>query len=204
MKKVWIGIGIGAFVVLVSLMIYFQLYIYHYNKGNDAYENGDYESAIEAYEDALACHVPDKKECDIRVNLALAMIAPIDLENLSESEVDDTIALLKEARDVLTEDGCAHMDDEDGHDADAQTLKDEIDEYIEQLENPQSTELSQDPNQNQDPDKPDEKEDEKEENMDELQEIMQQGTGEHSQGMQYQDMYNNLDYDSFYYDGNCW
>lgn len=203
MKKLWIGIGIGVFVILVSLMIVFQLYIYHYNKGNDAYENGDYESAIEEYETALSYHVPDKKECDIRVNLALAMIAPIDLENLPESEVADTIALLKEARDVLTEDGCAHMDDNDGHDEDAQTLKNEIDEYIEALENPEPSEPTQEPDDNQNPSEPDDKEGEKEDNVEELQDIMQQGTNEHNQGVQYYDMYEDYDYYD-YYDGNCW
>lgn len=203
MKKIWIGIGSGLFVVLISLMIFFQLYIYHYNKGNEAYENGDYEQAVEAYEQALACHVPDKKECNIRVNLALAMIAPIDIEHLDASEVDATIELLKEARDVLTEEDCAHMDDEDGHDKDAQKLKDEIDEYIDMLENPEQTKPEQDSDDNQDPSEPQEQQDAKEDNVEELQEIMQQGTGEHNQSIQYYEMMDDYDYYN-YYDGDCW
>ena len=204
MKKVWIGIGIGAFVILISLMVFFQLHIYYYNKGNEAYENGDYEQAIEAYEQALSCHVPERKECDIRVNLALAMIAPIDIETLDESEMEATIELLKEARDVLTEENCAHTNDKNGHDRDAQTLKDEIDRYIEMLENPQSQQNPNDPNDN--PDEPDnpEQNNPEQEDLDNLQEIMQQGNQEHSQGVQYQDAMDDFDYDSWFYDGNCW
>ena len=34
------------------------------------------------------------------------------------------------ARSILIEDGCAHEDDEDGHNEQAQILKDEIDELL--------------------------------------------------------------------------
>lgn len=205
MKKLWIGIGIGAFAILIALMIFFQLHIFYYNKGNEAYELGDYDQAIEQYEQALSCHVPDKKECDIRVNLALAMIAPIDIENLDDSQVSETIALLKEARDILTEEDCAHANDENGHDKDAQTLKDEIDQYIEMLENPQSQQDPNNPDDNDDQNQNNQSQNDPEkEDLDNLQEIMQQGNQEHSQGVQYQDAMDNFDYDSFFYDGNCW
>ena len=205
MKKIFIGIGIAAFAIIIFLTVFFQLYIYHYNKGNDYYDKGSYEKAIDEYEKALKRYVPDKKECDIRVNLALSMIAPYDLEDFSditEEERKELIEILKAAIDVLVEDGCAHRDDEDGHDKEAQKLKDELQAIINMLmqpaEQPQQQQGGNDDDQQQQQQQ--QQQTQQEQQQQQLQEIMQQGTDEHSQGMQEYDMYNDYNY----YDGNCW
>lgn len=118
-------------------------YVIWYNIGNYHYENGEYKEAEEAYRKAIECGIPYEKECPVRVNLALSM-----LEQISDEEWDEFIfctgpgdmnalsrkveKTLLDARDILMEDGCAGEEDEPGHDKQAQKLKDEIDELLEQ------------------------------------------------------------------------
>lgn len=110
-------------------------YLPHYNMGNAAYEQGDYDSAVIFYRRALGYYIPAGRECDIRVNLALSMIGRIDFAHLSgEEQIQEAISGLKEARDVLTEVGCADPEGTDGHDPEAEQLKQDIDRMIEQLE----------------------------------------------------------------------
>ena len=109
-------------------------YLPHYNMGNAAYEQGDYDSAVIFYRRALSYYIPEGRECDIRVNLALAMIGRIDFEHLSDDDaIQEAIRQLKEARDVLTEVGCADPEGTDGHDPEAEQLKEDIDRMIELL-----------------------------------------------------------------------
>lgn len=213
MKKLFIGIGVAVVAIVIFLTVFFQLYIYHYNKGNDFYDKGNYEKAISEYKKALKCHVPKGKECDIRVNLALSMIAPYDLENLTEiteEEKEELIEVLKEAIDVLVKDGCAHRDDQDGHDKEAQRLKNELQALLDQLLQPPDDGNGGDDQQQQqqqgggDDDQQQQQQQQQQtqqqQQQQQLQQIMQQSTDEHSQGMQQYDMYNDYDY----YDGNCW
>ena len=58
---------------------------------------------------------------------------PITPESVTPENLDEQIARLEEARDYLIENDCAHMDDSNGHNKQAQTLKEEIDRYIEEL-----------------------------------------------------------------------
>ena len=125
-------------------------YIVWYNLGNYYYEEGRYKEAEIAYSKAIKCGIPYESECPVKVNLALSMLyrlsdeeweAFLDCEgpddiNAQSRKVEKT---LLEARDILTEDGCAHEDDEDGHDRAAQTLKDEIDELLENSSLPQDS-----------------------------------------------------------------
>ena len=61
--------------LLLSLNI-IEPYIAYYNNGNILYKNHLYDDAIQAYQDALDCPgIPQRRECSIRINLALAMIA---------------------------------------------------------------------------------------------------------------------------------
>ena len=115
-----------------------ESYLPYYNLGNVAYENGEYTSAVGYYTQALNLFPMGEKECDVRINLALAMCYGIDWENMSSQEsVDTALLVLYKARDVLlendwaTEDGVSHRDD------DAQQLKEDIDKMIEQLKNQQ-------------------------------------------------------------------
>ncbi len=111
-------------------------YIVYYNNGNVMYQRKDYEAAIDYYETALANNPPEGKECPIRINLALAKLALLEDDWLSEEKIEDSIELLEECLDILSEDGCA-TEDGDGHDNRAQRLYDEIKELLDQAEQEQ-------------------------------------------------------------------
>lgn len=122
------------YVLLLGLWCYFSLrYVFYYNNGNNYYRKMDYTAAIEAYEHALDANPPEEKECSIRVNMALAIIKTIGSDYASPEQIETTIETLKEARDVLLEKDCA-TEEGDGHSEPAQTLKEEIDAIIEELE----------------------------------------------------------------------
>lgn len=120
-------------------------YVPYYNLGNAYYKMGDYNSAIGYYDQALLQHPTEPKDCQIRINLALAMLGTIDFYSLdSQEKIDTALFVLYKARDVLTENGCASEEGHDGHNEDAQQLKEDIDRLIEQLENPDSNGSSND------------------------------------------------------------
>ncbi|MBR0164173.1 MAG: hypothetical protein IJQ12_05815 [Lachnospiraceae bacterium] len=118
----------------------------YYNTGNNDFQNGRYQSAVDNYMMALEEIPPHEEttytqegedaECEIRINLALSMLHMIDFENLhinDREEVDRVVAALLEARGILTAEDCAHLDDPNGHNADAEQLKKEIDEILMRL-----------------------------------------------------------------------
>ncbi len=113
-----------------------EKYVAYYNQGNIAYQNGEYLDAIEAYEKALELDPPEKKECVVRINLALAMLATIGDLYQDPVYVEEVLTILYGAKDVLLEDGCA-TEAGDGHSAEAEQLKKEIDEMIKELEKQQ-------------------------------------------------------------------
>ena len=108
----------------------------HYNKGVAHYSEGDYEAAEAEFREALSKRHTDENDtdCKIRINLALSMVRPLTRESINADNVDLAIQILKEARDILCEKGCADMENQEWHNDDAQTLKEEIDEYIKELE----------------------------------------------------------------------
>ena len=125
-------------------------YINPYNRGNIFYSLGDYDRAIAEYYLALSYNPPEPADCMIRVNYALALIAPIDPDKINEDNLEEVLDILDEARDILCEDGCAN-DKGTGHYDPAQTLKDEIDEFEEELlqqaePTPEPTPTPSDPN----------------------------------------------------------
>ena len=125
-----------------------QGYIPHYNLGNAAYRQGDYNQAVARYNSALAQHPTGDKDCQIRINLALSLCNTIDFYSLdSQQKVDNALFVLYKARDVLLENGCA-TEDGDGHNADAQQLKEDIDRMIEMLKNPDQNNSGQDQSNN--------------------------------------------------------
>ena len=127
-----------------------ESYIPYYNLGNAAYKRGDYTSAISYYTEALKNFPTEKRECLIRINLALSMCNTIDFYNLnSQDKVDTALFILYKARDVLLEKGCA-SDDGQGHNQDAQQLKEDIDKMIEKLKNPDENNNNDDKQQNSD------------------------------------------------------
>ncbi len=109
-------------------------YVPYYDLGNQAYRRGDYKEAVNDYYNALNHTMPEQKECKVRINLALSMLAQIDYTRLGSPEtLQSTIDTLLTARQILIQDGCAHENDENGHNPEAQRLKDEIDELLKQL-----------------------------------------------------------------------
>ena len=188
-------------------------YVIWYNIGNYYFDKGDYGKAEDAYLRAIECGIPYEKECPVKVNLALSMMWQIDEDDWDEFyECDgpDTITagarrvekVLKDAREVLIADGCAHEADEKGHDKTAQTLKDEIDELLERsnLEDEDEEEDEDqdgDDEQNEEPEDGDEEEvEEGDEGMDEeeimehIQEMLEDNQEERVDDQQlYQDLY---------------
>ena len=135
---------------LLELFNVVEPYIVHYNNGNVYYQQGDYEEAIDEYETALEKNPPEGKECPIRINLALSKLALLDDDALSKEKIDDTIEVLKDCLEILSEDGCA-TDDGDGHNNRAQRLYDEIKEMLEQAEDEKEQQEQNDPSDPSDP-----------------------------------------------------
>lgn len=117
-------------------------YIAPYNLGDVKYQKGDYEGAAGLYRRALTDEdIPQERECQIRINLALALCHKEDWDALDRNDADAVSAaveLLQSARSVLTEKGCASegVDTDDGHSPDAEKLKHDIDRMLEELQNP--------------------------------------------------------------------
>lgn len=111
----------------------FEPYIAHYNNGNVYYKRGEYERAMSEYQKALKGWPPKYKECKIRINLVLALLNRYDWSGETIVDAEALLEDLKLGRAILLEDGCA-TDFNDGHDVDAQTLKNDIDKLIEELE----------------------------------------------------------------------
>lgn len=130
-------------------------YLPYYNLGNVYYKEEKYDDAIASYKKALEYHPSHGKECSVRINLALAMIKKIKFDAIAtEKDRDRAIDQLLAARAVLCEEGCADADDDNGHSEEAEKLKKDIDDMIEQLKNPPESDNQnqddQDDNQNQD------------------------------------------------------
>ena len=175
-------------------------YIPYYNKGNAYYRKDDFDSAIEQYKKALELHPPEKKECSIRINLALAMFYKINFKVKTQEEINEIIKKIDEIKDILIEDGCAHRDDNNGHSSEAQKLKNELDMIQEALS---SAEPNEEPDDNDDggddqkeePQQPQENSKEKQ-----LQEIQKEGMNERNNYMKYKESSMNYDY----YKGKRW
>ncbi len=183
----------------------FETYIAHYNNGNIHYQSGEYEEAIEDYKQALEAGAPHEgEECDIRVNLALAIIGTLPENYSAPGNVEQSIQTLEEAREYLLEEECA-LDEDEGHDDEAQKLKEEIDKLIEQLKQQQSGGGSS----NQDkPEEEDENEtgdtgsDREEEIKEELQQIQEESHQEREEELQlYEEIDTNTGHD---FGGEIW
>ena len=129
-----------------------QPYVPHYNAGNMYYDKGEYKLAIKEYKQALKRESKNHL-CDIRVNIALSMIGTLPEEYGSEENIESTVKLLTEAREILIQDGCA-SEKGDGHDEDATKLKKEIDSILESMKNGQGSEPGGDPTEPVEPAEP--------------------------------------------------
>lgn len=192
-----------------------QPYIYHYNKGDIYYSQGDYKGAENEFENALKWETGMPEDCEMRINYALSIVKQIDPQTVTKDNLDEAIDRLEEAKTALLKNGCAHDEDENGHNSDAQTLKDEIDKFEEKLRQQvdESQPDDQDKNDdNKDKDKDSKKDsDEKKDDSTEadkndqikkqLQDIQNEGLEQRNQDMDsyeaYKDGYS-------FYDGQTW
>lgn len=110
-----------------------QKYIANYNYGNILYQNGKYESAIKEYEKALNSIIPKYKECGIRINYALAICKTVQIDENNQNSIEEAIKKYEEAIDILTQEGCANKNDNNGHSQKAEILKKDIEKQIEKL-----------------------------------------------------------------------
>lgn len=139
----------------LTFLDFSQTYVADYNYGNVLYNNGYYERAIEQYQKALDGFVPRYKECNIRINYALAICKTVKIDEDDPDSVEKAIQKYQTAIDVLTEEECAHKNDSNGHNKKAQKLKEDIEKEIEKLKNSQQNEQqnnNNDDNENDDQD----------------------------------------------------
>lgn len=132
LKVLWV-ICLVLFVLLFLRYRKYKPMKLDYNNGRMFYKMGEYEQAESHFVMALWERKTKRQECKIRINLALSIVAPITPESVNADNLEESIARLEYARDILTENDCAHENDSDGHNKKAQRLKEEIDEYIKKL-----------------------------------------------------------------------
>ncbi len=172
-------------------------YVVYYNLGNKHYEENEFADAIKEYEEALEIeNIPEKKECSIRINLALARIGTIKSDYDAKENIEDTLDKLKKAKDVLLEEDCAR-EDGDGHSIEAQKLKEEIDEIEKELKEKMDSEEEENPEE-----KPEEQEENDPENTQtqeqELVEMLENTSAEREEEMR------NMKETYQYYSGKKW
>jgi hypothetical protein len=132
-------------------MLPYDAYVMNYNLGNANYKNKDYSKAQIYYEKCLEFELPKQKECSVRINLTMTKIMQIDFNTVDTGyeafkndeevdkealikKIDGVIDQLKADREILTEKNCAGAEDDNGHSKEAETLKKDIDDKIEELE----------------------------------------------------------------------
>lgn len=124
---------------IVSDLPFGENYIAPYNLGNVEYWLGDYQKAARSYRRALQDqHIPEEKECRIRINMALAILHTVDWDNLNlndDEAVNAAVEALLGARGYLTEKNCASEEafTYTGHSRDAERLRDDIDRVLQSL-----------------------------------------------------------------------
>ncbi|WP_027216657.1 hypothetical protein [Butyrivibrio fibrisolvens] len=132
-------------------MLPYDAYVMNYNLGNANYKNEDYSKAQIYYEKCLEFELPKQKECSVRINFTMTKIMQIDFNTVDTGyeafkndeevdkealikKIDGVIDQLKADREILTEKNCAGAEDDNGHSKEAETLKKDIDDKIEELE----------------------------------------------------------------------
>lgn len=133
MKTKIIAVMVTVLLIILIVGRVTNSYLPYYNKGNEEFENNDYEEAIKQYEEALNANYKEDDECDIRVNLALAMLKSVEEDFINRENIENVYKQLEDAKKVLTESDCAR-DDGNGHDTEAQKLYEDIDKMLEEIE----------------------------------------------------------------------
>lgn len=176
-----------------------ESYISYYNEGNVYYRKGDFNAAIEAYQNALERHPSQYKECMIRINLALAMVTPMDPAEMTDSDIADAIQILEDAKQILCADGCA-AENGNGHNKDAQTLKEDIDRFEEELKKRQENQSESSTDDKESEQKPEQNAEDVQDIQKQLEEIQKQSNEERNQNLSEIEHLDNFDF----YDGETW
>ncbi len=172
----------------LSFLNFPESYIAPYNYGNVLYQLGQYNEAILKYKNSLTKNPPQKRVCDIRINLSLAM-----LKNIQPSNAN-SLSKLIEARKNLYEDQCAHEFDDDGYSRKAE----ELEEQIRKLEK----EVNKDNNHSQDDDKQEEKDETKD--FSSLEEKLKENEKKANASRQEETILNEGFNNETYYSGKRW
>ena len=122
-----------TYVKALSFVNFPQGYIANYNYGNVLYKNGEYEGAIEKYKQALNGIIPKYEECKIRINYALSICKTVQVDEKDKDSINDAIEIYESAIEILTEKGCANIEDDNGHSKEAEQLKKDIQKEIDRL-----------------------------------------------------------------------
>lgn len=196
-------IAIYVVIVFIALRLVTEMpFILWYNHGNTLYNEERYIDAISAYDIALNLFPSKYKECKIRINMALAMIKTIN----TDYDINMRLNVLNNARDVLTDEGCANKDDDNGHSKEAEKLKKDIDKEIERLEklitsgNGDSDNIKDNDTEQDNKDK-NIQNNELEAKLDRLEEIQKQGVANRKQELERMQELNNS---VIFYEGKNW
>ncbi len=122
------GVYEAAPLELLYPLNFYQPEVVYYNNGNVLYRQGDFDGAAQKYREALAQGPARERVCEVRVNLALALVGGIDPD-----ERETAWGKLEEAKNVLYEDHCASAVDESGESPEAEELEAEIKKLQEEL-----------------------------------------------------------------------
>lgn len=123
-----------------------ERYIAHFNYGTALYQLEQYEQAKEEFNEALKT-VPDKRVCDVRVNITLTELKLFK----EEEDLDIYIKKIENIQGIVLQDSCATKDQK-GRDQKAQEIYDYLEKLKEQLQQQQGGGGGQeDPNQGDDP-----------------------------------------------------
>lgn len=117
-------------VKVLYLFNYNEPYIVYYNHGNILVQKKDYDKAITKYNDALNKKPPQKRICDIRINLSIAMI-----KNIKSKDYNTVYNELEKAKNNLYNNKCANSIDDNGYSKEAEKLEKEIRQLQENLGN---------------------------------------------------------------------
>ena len=150
----------------LTFLNFSESYIANYNYGNILYQNGEYEKAIEEYEKSLNGFIPRNRECNIRINYALAICKNVSVNEKDQTSINNAIEQYEFAIEILTQKGCAGKNDNKGHNQKAEQLKSDIQKEIDRLKKLQET-------NNEDDNNKEENEDTNEENIDNVEEKIQ-------------------------------
>ena len=166
-------------------------YIAYYNEGNIMYQKKDYDGAIKKYKEVISKKPPQKRICDVRINLSLALIRNIS----NYKDYNSAYNTLEEARYNLYKDDCASATDDSGNSKEAEELEEIIKELENELNNGSSTIDNTNNNE-------EEGNDEKEEDSDIEEELKEQGKESNASRQEELDLYNNINSDYNYNDKN--